>query len=111
MKEIAISADPFQSHIITYEDKKIELVVRFLVTVSMWQIDILVDDTYLVKGFSLSCGAIMLSQNNNPFGFYLEDTTPLGIDAFRIEDFAEGRVILYFLEREDMLAVRGYDVK
>lgn len=111
MKEIILSNDPYQSHILAYEDKKIEITVRYLVTVSMWYMDVLVDDTALAKGLAMGCGTVILNQNNTPFGFYLIDNSTLGIDPFRLEDFSEGRVSFLLLEREDMATYRGYDVK
>lgn len=111
MKEISLSIDPYQSHILAYEDKKIEITVRYLVTVSMWYMDVLVDDAPTIKGIAMACGTVILNQFNTPFGFYLVDNSTLGIDPFRLEDFSDGRVSFLFLEREDMATYRGYDVK
>lgn len=111
MKEISISNDAHQSHVFVYEDKKIEIEVRYLTTVELWYIDVLVDDTIILKGVSLSCGVPMLNQNNTPFGFYLQDNSTLGIDAFNLDDFSNGRITLYLLEREDLIELRGYDVR
>lgn len=111
MREITLSNDPFQSHILAYEDKKIKITVRYLVTVSMWYMDVSVDDVALVKGLAVGCGTVILNQNNTPFGFYLVDNSTLGIDPFRLEDFSEGRVSFLLLERADMAKYRGYNVK
>lgn len=111
MKEITLSNDPYQSHIVSYEDKNIEIIVRYLVTVSMWYMDVLVDDTAIAKGLAMGCGTVILNQNNTPFGFYLIDNSTLGVDPFRLEDFSEGRITLLLLERGDMATYRGYDVK
>lgn len=111
MKEIILSNDPYQSHILAYEDKKIEIIVRYLITVSMWYLDVLIDDVALIKGIAMGCGTVILNQNNTPFGFYLVDNSTLGIDPFRLEDFSEGRVSFLLLERVDMEKYRGYDVR
>ena len=77
----------------------------------MWFMSLLVDDVPVLNGQGLSCGTILMEQNNYPFAFTVNDNANLGIDPFRLEDFADGRCTMYMFERLEIAELRGFDVK
>lgn len=111
MKIIELSKDPIQSQTVVLDDMDIKITVRFLPVTSMWVLKVEIDGELIIDGISLSCGSVLMEQFNKPFGFIVEDKSTLGIDPFRIEDFSDGRCAFYMLERDEMIGVRGYDVK
>lgn len=111
MKIIELSNDPIQSQTVVLDKLDIKITVRFLPMVSMWVLKVDIDGENIIDGVALSCGSVIMQQFNKPLGFIVEDKSTIGIDPFRLEDFSDGRCILYMLERDEMIGVRGYDVK
>lgn len=111
MKIIEVSKEPHQSQTVVLDNLDITITVRFLPIVFMWMLKVDIDGENVVDGIALSCGSVIMEQNNKPFGFMVDDKSTLGIDPFRLEDFSDGRCVLYMLERAEMLEVRKYDVK
>jgi len=111
LKIIDISNEPYQSQTVVLDNLDIKITVRFLGTVSMWVLKVDIDGENVIDGIALSCRSVIMEQFNKPFGFIVEDKSTLGIDPFRLEDFSDGRCVLYMLERNEMIEARGYDVK
>lgn len=111
MKIIDLSNEPYQSQTVVLDNLDIKITVRFLPTVSMWLMKVDIDGENIIDGVALSCGSVIMQQFNKPFGFIVDDKSTIGIDPFRLEDFSDGRCVLYMLEREEMITLRGYDVK
>lgn len=111
MKIIELTNDPIQSQTIVVDNLDIKVTVRFLPIIATWTLRVDVDGETVIDGIALSLGSVMMEQDNKPFGFIVEDKSTLGIDPFRLEDFSDGRCVLYMLERDEMIEVRGYDVK
>jgi hypothetical protein len=110
MKQITIGSEPKQKITILFEDTTIVLTVKFRATIASWTVDINFRDEELVNGKKLVCGLELLKQFNKPFDIVLVDNSTAGIDPFKQDDFINGRISAYLLEREDLIDLRGYDV-
>lgn len=104
-----LSSDPDQRHTILFEESEIILRLRFLPVVAEWYYDAEYKD-WSVKGIKLSLGVLHQQSQNQPFDFAIFDTSKSGLDPFRRDDFADGRIQLYLLEADDMTEIRGQDV-
>jgi len=109
MKQITIGTEPKQKITLLYEDTTIILTVKYRATISSWTMDINFRDEPLVKGKKLVMGIPLLKQFNKPFDITLVENQNTGIDPFKQDDFKD-RVSVYLLERDDLIAIRGYDV-
>jgi hypothetical protein len=110
LKLTNISADPIQEHILDISGTTALLRLTFLPAVKIWVINVEYG-TKTAKGVKLALGVLHLRSYNFPFDFVLDDTSKSGIDPFRADDFAAGRVVLYMLTPEEMEETRGYPVE
>ncbi|WP_428613296.1 hypothetical protein [Pseudoalteromonas sp.] len=51
-----------------------------------------------------------MESSNTPFGFAIQDTSGLGLDPFRRDDFLTGRTAMYLIEPDEMTDIRGIEV-
>lgn len=93
-----------------FEESEIVISLRFLPTVEIWIFDIEYKEKK-VLGKKLSLGVFHMLSNNLPFDFIVTDQSNNGIDPFRIDDFEEGRCVLYMLENIEMGVIRGQAVQ
>ncbi|QEO57557.1 phage baseplate plug family protein [Francisella marina] len=109
-KIINITREPIQEHIINYENNEIVLVIRYSSTVLDWTFDL----TYKNKsvyGVRLACGVRLLYGANLPFDMVAVADSNIPLDPMLLSDFANERVILNFIPREEILEIRNYDVE
>jgi hypothetical protein len=110
MKRIQnITNEPIQRHTIVFQESEIVLTLRFYPRTEVW----LFDAEYLdwaVYGLKLSVGTLHMISQNQPFDFVVTDESGEGFDPFQRTDFSSGRCLLYLLEPEDMVRIRGDEV-
>ena len=109
MRQITIGTEPKQEITILYEDTVIKLDLKFRPTAASWTMDINFRDETLINGKKLVMGIQLLKQFNKPFDIVLKENQNTGIDPFKQDDF-KNRVSVFLLERDDLIALRGYDV-
>lgn len=111
MKKILnIGSEPIQRHTLLFEETEIILTLRYYPTVGQWFFDAEYKN-FKVFGIKLALGVLHMRSRNQPFDFVLQDNAGLGLDCFRVDDFAEGRCSLYLAEAADMEAIRGVAVQ
>lgn len=104
-----ITNEAIQSHVVLLEGKEINLELRFLPVAEMWMISVEYQGVK-ATGFRLANNVLHMQSTNYPFDFIAVDQSERGLDPYRIDDFSEGRVNLYMLQRADMEEIRGQDV-
>ncbi len=104
-----ITAEADQTHIIIADGIEVSLRLYFLSAVESW----FMDCSYAgvsAAGIRLSAGAYHVLSYNLPFDFLVEITDRTGIDPFRADDFSSGRCLLWYVQRSEMLEIRGVEV-
>lgn len=104
MKKIIITNEPKQKININ----NIVIYVTFRPLIEAWVIDIFKDNEPVLIGKRICVGILILRGLYKDFDFLFKEND--GLDPFKIDDF-EKRVSCYFLEKEDLKKLRGYDVK
>ena len=105
-----ITSESNQRHTLLFNDIQVDLFIRFNSQVSQWFIDVKTGSKS-VYGVKLSVGPLHINSRNMPCDFIVKDASLNGIDSFKQDDFSEGRCILYLLDDQDMIKIRGQRVK
>lgn len=107
MRLIEIDPTPNQRFLVPFEGLNIE--VKFVFKDSgFWVADFIYQDKS-IYGITLSSRVLLLQGLNLPFDFVIDDKNA-NLDPYSLNSFDE-QFSLYLLEREDMINIRGYDVK
>ena len=104
-----IGQEGLQDHTILLADGNLDIRIRFLSSVQFWQMSV----TYQgesINGVKMSCGVLHMRAKNFPFDFIITDESGAGIDPYKVDDFSNGRNILYLLDEDEMEAIRGQEV-
>lgn len=109
MRKLTIGTEPKQKITVLFEDTTIVIELTFRPTIQSWTMDIAFRGEKLINGKKLVIGLPLLKQFNKPFDIILFENQNTGIDPFKQDDFQD-RVSVYLMEREDLIAARGYDV-
>lgn len=104
-----ISAEAHQRHVLLFDESEIELTMRFYPTVEMWTIDVSYKGQ-TATGYKLSADVLHMRSRNFPFDFAVRDLSGLGLDPFRLDDFATGRCAIYMMSADDMETIRDAPV-
>lgn len=104
-----ITAEADQNHVIIADGIEVSLRLYFLPVVESWFMDCSFGGVS-ATGIRLSAGAFHVLSYNFPFDFVIEITDKTGIDPFRADDFSNGRCALWYVQRSEVLAVRGVEV-
>ena len=111
MKQYTITNEAKQNFIIPFEDTQIEVNLEFLIIPSCWIMSLTFRDETLINGLRLNSAIVSLDTFNLPFDIYIDDVNSIGIDPFDINNFEDGFYTFNVIDREELLSVRGYDVK
>jgi len=65
----------------------------------------------IINNVKISLGVLHINSYNFPFDFVAGDTSGLGIDPFKIDDFQIGRINFYLLTAEEIADYRGFNVR
>lgn len=82
-----------QQHIILKDDGDVTLVLRFHDTIHQWTADILRNNKARY-GIKLAIGVRHIKGANMGIDLVIQDTSGLGIDPYKTDDFASGRCVL-----------------
>jgi len=104
-----VTDEPIQRHVLLFERGEAVMTIRHLPTVEMWKMRMEYQGDF-IDGVKLSLGAIHFRHKNWPFDIALLCTDNSGLDPYRADDFASGRVELYMVTPEEMIQIRGGDV-
>lgn len=107
MKKILLTEDIHQSNLIPFEDDFITLELKFIET--CWFMNV----TYKGKiqnGIRITSGVLLCSGMNFPFDLIVDDKG-LELDPFSIDSFTSETFDLLILERNEITALRGYEVE
>lgn len=104
-----LTSEANQRHTILFEESEIILVLHYHPSIEMWTINVEYKGQE-VNGIKLSLGVLHMESANLPFDFVCNDTAGLGIDPFKLDDFAQARCELYMLESDDMETIRDAPV-
>lgn len=110
IKILNIGSETNQRHTILFEGGEITLVLKFLPVVGIWTFDVEWKSAQILN-IKLSVGVQHINNYNLPFDFVCEDTTGSGLDPTLRDDFQTGRTVLYMLEAQDLVELRGYEVE
>jgi hypothetical protein len=111
MKQLTnITADAIQTFTLLVGDEEAQITLRYYPTTQIWCFD-LTFRNQSIYGIKLSLGILHIDSYNFPFDFIVQDTSNLGLDPLKLDDFEQGRTILYMLTAEEMAIYRGYNVK
>lgn len=105
-----INDDPIQSFVLIVGKEQANIQLRFYPTIQSWYFNLEFRGIQ-INGIKISLGVLHIKSYNFPFDFVAEDTSGLGIDPFKVDDFQLGRINLYMLNAVEMAAIRGYSVK
>lgn len=105
-----ITKDEYQKHTLIYEDLEVEIELRFMPVVESWTLNVKHGDK-VQTGIRCSLGVYLLKDYNFAFDLIFLDTDKLGIDPFRLEDFADNRIQLWFATPSECEEIRGYKIE
>lgn len=112
-----ITSEFIQNHTLEFERGLIELTLIFEQSVQMWKMNVSYTRTddqepqRPANGVKLALSTVHFIYRNWPFDFAVVDTTNNGVDPFRSDDFETGRCELYFITPNEMIEIRGVDVR
>ncbi|EFH5542028.1 hypothetical protein OGV36_07810 [Citrobacter sp. Cb008] len=104
-----ITDEPIQRHILIFDRGEAVVTIRYLPTVEMWKMRVEYNDDY-IDGVKLSLATLHFRHKNWPFDIMTKATDGNGIDPYRADDFASGRIEMYLVTPEEMIDIRGGDV-
>ena len=104
-----ITDEPIQRYIIPIDKSSVIFRLRYHEVAAIWCVDIEYEGRK-VCGKKLSLGVYHLAGSNFPFDLIIRDTSKMGIDPFKQDDFSSGRIVIYMFESKEIAAIRGYDV-
>ena len=105
-----ITSDNDQEYTIPYEASEIVLRLRYMNVVQQWFMDVSYNETE-TNGVKLTVQAFHVLNRNYPFDIWIEDNSSTGLDPFTIDDFSNGRCVMYIMEASDVAEIRGYEVQ
>lgn len=98
-----------QPHVILADGISVDIRLRFHPATECWTMDCSYAGVS-AAGIRLSAGAYHVLSYNLPFDFLVEITDRTGIDPFRADDFSSSRCLLWYVQRSEMLEIRGVEV-
>lgn len=104
-----ITDEPIQRHVLIFDRGEAVVTIRYLPTVEMWKMRVEYNGDY-IDGVKLSLGTLHFRHKNWPFDIALLCTDNSGVDPYRADDFASGRIEMYLVTPEEMTDIRGGDV-
>ncbi|EOG2908840.1 hypothetical protein ACK85T_003621 [Salmonella enterica] len=104
-----ITDEPLQRHILLFSRGEATIIIRYLSVVEMWKMRVEYKGDY-IDGVKLSLGTLHFRHKNWPFDIMAKATDGSGIDPYRADDFASGRIEMYLVTPEEMIDIRGGDV-
>lgn len=107
---INLGNEPYQRHVILFEESEIVFELRFMSSIQQWYMNLEYKD-WSIDAVKLSCGVLHIRSENQPFDFIVKDNFGLDTDPFRLNDFSDERCSIYLLESDDMDAIRGHSVE
>lgn len=107
MRLIEIEADPNQKFLVPFEGENIEVVLTYKDS-GFWVGNFSYQNKS-INGITLASRVLLLQGLNLPFDFVIDDKNA-DLDPYSLNSFDE-QFSMYLLEREDMIKIRGYDVK
>lgn len=110
MLEYAITNEPNQDFVISYENEQIEVNLEFITTKSFWVMSIIYKGKEY-NGIRLNSAVTAFDTYNLPFDVFINDVNNIGFDAFDINNFKSGFYTFNLIEREELAEARGYDVE
>lgn len=107
MRLIEIDPDANQRFLVPFEGENIEVKLTFK-DAGFWVASFAYQEKS-INGITLASRVLLLQGLNLPFDFTIDDKNA-SLDPYDLNSFDE-QFSLYLLEREDMINIRGYDVK
>ncbi|EIL4299168.1 hypothetical protein LLL07_004629 [Salmonella enterica] len=104
-----ITDESIQQHVLIFDRGEAVVTIRYLPTVEMWKMRVEYNGDY-IDGVKLSLGTLHFRHKNWPFDIVLLCADNSGIDPYRADDFASGRIEMYLVTPEEMIYIRGGDV-
>ncbi|HCC76682.1 MAG TPA: hypothetical protein DEQ42_13500 [Shigella sp.] len=104
-----ITDESIQRHTLIFDRGEAVVTLSHLPTVEMWKMRVEYNDDY-IDGVKLSLGTLHFRHKNWPFDIALLCTDNSGIDPYRSDDFASGRIEMYLVTPEEMTEIRGGDL-
>lgn len=104
-----ITNESGQTHRVLFNDIEVILTLRFLSQTECWIFNVEFDGKK-ASGIRLCLGVAHMISRNFPFDFIVVDNSTSQLDAFRIDDFSEGRCSLILLDNNDMEIIRDAKV-
>lgn len=104
-----LTDDPFQEHVILFEESEIILDLRFYSTVEKWVFNVSFKD-FSILGVKLAVNTLHMESSNMPFDFIVTDESGSGLDPFKLNDWEDERCNLFMLNALEMEEIRGVKV-
>ncbi len=104
-----VTDEPVQRHVLLFERGEVVVILRHLPTVEMWKMRVEYQGDF-IDGIKISLGTLHFRHKNWPFDIALLCTDNTGLDPYRVDDFASGRIELYMVTPQEMIQIRGGDV-
>lgn len=106
---INITSEPYQRHVILFNDSEVLLTLRYHELLQFWTFDVTYKNRSAI-GVKISLSTLHIESSNFPFDFVCIDNDKTGLDPFQVDDFLE-RCNFYILEPDDMQRIRGAPVE
>ena len=106
MKKLLLTEDIHQSNLIPFEDDFITLEMKFIE--NCWFANVSFKGK-TINGIRLVSGVLLCTGVNFPFDLVIDDKG-LDLDAFSIDSFTQDIFDLLLLDRNEITAIRGYEV-
>ena len=107
MKKLLLTEDIHQSNLIPFEDDFITLEMKFIE--NCWFANVSFKGKS-INGIRLVSGVLLCTGMGFAFDFIIDDKG-LEIDPFSIDSFTQEIFDLLLLDRNEITAIRGYDVE
>jgi hypothetical protein len=101
-----ITNEPIQTHRLQAEGISATITLRYVPQVQTWFADVECAGKSRY-GVRLALGTLHIESANMPIDLVVRDTSDIGIDPTRRDDFSTGRCELLVLMPDDMEEVRG----
>lgn len=100
-----ITSEPYQEHILLFNETEITIRLRFFELIGFWSLDVEYKGK-AIYGVKLSIGTLLITSQNLPFDFAIDDLSNSGIDPFKADDFTS-RCNLYLIETSEIEIIRN----
>lgn len=107
MKKLLLTEDIHQSNLIPFEDDFITLELKFIETCWFMNVDF---KGKTQNGIRVTSGVLLCNGMNFPFELIVDDKG-LELDPFSVDSFTSETFDLLLLERNEITALRGYEVE